>query len=90
MQRSSRLMREIKDKNRKKDEERNVFFTFESQLPDTGTVVGSARFVNGFAEELVVQLVRGLDLKLDGKILHKFSRKMNNKYFQTQSQIFSK
>lgn len=41
----------------------------KSQLPYTGSVVGSARFVDGFAEELVVQLIGGLDLQFDGEIL---------------------
>lgn len=41
----------------------------KSQLPDTGSVVGSACFVDGFAEELVVQLIGRFDLQFDGKVL---------------------
>jgi hypothetical protein len=41
----------------------------KSQLPDTGSVVGSACFADGFAEELVIQLIGRLNLQLDCEIL---------------------
>lgn len=63
----------------------------KSQLPYTGSVVGSARFVDGFAEELVVQLVGGLDLQFDGEILEQIKPKHHhNEKKNKQKVIFKK
>ncbi len=54
----------MKEREREKNLNRE-----KSQLPDTGSVVGSACFADGFAEELVIQLIRSLNLQLDCEIL---------------------